>query len=88
MIDLERTWNHKFNYPWTFFNDEPFSEEFKKKTSAVTKAKCNYGTRQTAIAKIREKGGKANESQRSFPPSTGLHRPGSTWTCLRLPRLS
>lgn len=43
MVDLERTWNHKFNYPWTFFNDEPFSEEFKRKTSAATKAKCNYG---------------------------------------------
>ncbi|KOS18899.1 Glycolipid 2-alpha-mannosyltransferase 2 [Escovopsis weberi] len=42
MIDLERTWNHKFNYPWTFFNDKPFSEEFKRKTSAATKAKCNY----------------------------------------------
>lgn len=44
MVDLERTWNSKFNYPWTFFNDVPFTEEFKKKTSAVTKAKCNYGT--------------------------------------------
>lgn len=43
MVDLERTWNSKFNYPWTFFNDVPFTEEFKKKTSAVTKAKCNYG---------------------------------------------
>ncbi|RDA86601.1 hypothetical protein CP532_6012 [Ophiocordyceps camponoti-leonardi (nom. inval.)] len=42
MKDLERTWNHKFNYPWTFFNDKPFSEEFKTKTQAVTKAKCNY----------------------------------------------
>ncbi|ODA78392.1 hypothetical protein RJ55_05773 [Drechmeria coniospora] len=42
MGDLERTWNNKFNYPWTFFNDEPFSEEFKKKTQAATKAKCNY----------------------------------------------
>lgn len=44
MVDLERTWNNKFNYPWTFFNDKPFSEEFKKKTSAATNAKCNYGT--------------------------------------------
>lgn len=43
MVDLERTWNHKFNYPWTFFNDKPFSDDFKRKTSAVTKAKCNYG---------------------------------------------
>ncbi|TPX09634.1 uncharacterized protein E0L32_009107 [Thyridium curvatum] len=42
MKDLERTWNHKFNYPWTFFNDVPFTEEFKKKTSEVTKAECRY----------------------------------------------
>lgn len=43
MKDLERTWNSKFNYPWTFFNDEPFSEEFKKRTKAETKAECRYG---------------------------------------------
>jgi mannosyltransferase len=42
MEDLERTWNSKFNYPWTFFNDKPFSKEFKEKTSAATKAKCYY----------------------------------------------
>ena len=43
MKDLERTWNNKFNYPWMFFNDEPFTEDFKQKTQAVTKAKCYYG---------------------------------------------
>lgn len=43
MGDLERTWNHKFNYPWTFFNDVPFTEEFKKRTSEATKAECRYG---------------------------------------------
>ena len=43
MRDLEKTWNSKFNYPWTFFNDEPFDEIFKQKTQAETKAKCNYG---------------------------------------------
>lgn len=43
MADLERTWNSKFNYPWTFFNDEPFTEEFKTKTQAQTKAECRYG---------------------------------------------
>lgn len=43
MRDLERTWNHKFNYPWTFFNDKPFTEEFKKRTSEVTKAETRYG---------------------------------------------
>ena len=42
MQDLERTWNHKFNYPWTFINDEPFSEEFKRVTKANTAAACNY----------------------------------------------
>lgn len=43
MRDLEATWNHKFNYPWTFFNDVPFSKEFKEKTQAATKAECRYG---------------------------------------------
>ncbi|KAK5106361.1 putative mannosyltransferase ktr4 [Lithohypha guttulata] len=42
MRELEATWNHKFNYPWTFFNDVPFTEEFKRKTTAATKAKTNY----------------------------------------------
>ena len=42
MEDLERTWNSKFNYPWTFFNDVEFTSEFKKKTQAATKAKCHY----------------------------------------------
>lgn len=45
MVDLERTWNSKFNYPWTFFNDVPFTDDFKRKTQAATKAKCNYGMR-------------------------------------------
>jgi len=44
MHDLERTWNHKFNYPWTFFNDKPFTDEFKKRTRAATKAEVRYGT--------------------------------------------
>jgi mannosyltransferase len=43
MRDLESTWNHKFNYPWTFFNDVPFSEEFKLQTSKETNAECRYG---------------------------------------------
>lgn len=43
MKDLERTWNNKFNYPWTFFNDVPFTEEFKEKTRAATKAEVRFG---------------------------------------------
>jgi mannosyltransferase len=42
MQDLERTWNHKFNYPWTFINDEAFSEEFMRVTKSNTKAECRY----------------------------------------------
>ncbi|KAI0381717.1 glycosyltransferase family 15 protein [Hypomontagnella monticulosa] len=42
MQDLERTWNSKFNYPWTFFNDVPFTEEFKRRTRAATKAETRY----------------------------------------------
>lgn len=42
MRDLERTWNHKFNYPWTFFNDKEFTDEFKKRTRAATKAEVRY----------------------------------------------
>lgn len=44
MRDLERTWNSKFNYPWIFFNDVPFTEEFKRRTKVETKAKVYYGT--------------------------------------------
>lgn len=29
MTQLEYHWNHKYQYPWIFFNDEPFTEEFK-----------------------------------------------------------
>jgi mannosyltransferase len=42
MVDLERTFNNKFNYPWSFFNDEPFTEEFKQRTKQATNAEVNY----------------------------------------------
>ena len=29
MRQLEYQWNRKYHYPWVFFNDEPFSDEFK-----------------------------------------------------------
>lgn len=43
MRQLEDRFNHKYNYPYVFLNDEPFTEEFKKLTSAMTKAKTEYG---------------------------------------------
>lgn len=52
MRDLERTWNNKFNYPWTFFNDEPFSDEFKRKTRAATKAEVRFGASTTGAIVI------------------------------------
>lgn len=42
MQDLERTWNNKFNYPWAFFSEVPFTPEFKRKTQAATNASCSY----------------------------------------------
>ncbi|RHZ62620.1 hypothetical protein CDV55_105062 [Aspergillus turcosus] len=42
MRQLEAAWNSKFNYPWTFFNDVPFTEEFKRRTQAETNARCGY----------------------------------------------
>ena len=35
--DLERTFNSKFHYPWTFFNDEPFTSEFKEGVRSAIK---------------------------------------------------
>ena len=65
MEDLERTWNHKFNYPWTFFNDVPFTEEFKKRTGAVTKAQCNYG-RNLDIMALRKTNSDRTDSERAL----------------------
>ncbi|KAL6717828.1 hypothetical protein ACLMJK_003913 [Lecanora helva] len=46
MRQLEFRWNRKYNYPWVFFNDEPFSDEFMEATQAATQnltsAKCYY----------------------------------------------
>lgn len=35
---FERSFNSKFQYPYTFFNDEPFTQEFKEKLLSLTKA--------------------------------------------------
>ncbi|KAE9377218.1 glycosyltransferase family 15 protein [Stipitochalara longipes BDJ] len=42
MRQLEFRWNRKYQYPWIFFNDEPFTEEFKASTRNLTSAKCHY----------------------------------------------
>ena len=35
MRQLEYRWNHKYQYPWVFFSEEPFTDEFK-----VESARC------------------------------------------------
>ena len=38
MRQLEYQWNHKYNYPWVFFNDESFSDEFKVRGSPFSRS--------------------------------------------------
>jgi alpha 1,2-mannosyltransferase len=35
MRQLEHQWNRKYQYPWIFFNDEPFSDEFKARRASL-----------------------------------------------------
>ncbi|KAL9010515.1 MAG: hypothetical protein Q9173_004557 [Seirophora scorigena] len=42
MTQLEHHWNRKYHYPWVFFNDEPFSDEFKAATRNLTLSRIYY----------------------------------------------
>lgn len=33
--ELEDKFNRKYKYPWTFLNEEPFSDDFKKYVAAI-----------------------------------------------------
>ena len=35
MQQLEFHWNGRYNYPWVFFNEKPFSEEFKVRPLSI-----------------------------------------------------
>ncbi|CAO3663439.1 hypothetical protein G6F70_008396 [Rhizopus microsporus] len=43
MRQIEDRFNRKFNYPYVFLNDDEFTDEFKQKTSYLTKAQVYYG---------------------------------------------
>ncbi|KAJ2854637.1 hypothetical protein J3B02_002580 [Coemansia erecta] len=43
MRELEDRWNHKYNYPYIFLNDKPFTEKFKRGVQDMTKAKIHFG---------------------------------------------
>ena len=34
--ELEDRFNRKYGYPWTFLNEEPFNDEFKKYATQLT----------------------------------------------------
>ncbi|TFK22522.1 glycosyl transferase [Coprinopsis marcescibilis] len=41
--ELEDRFNHRYQYPYVFLNDEPFDEKFKKHISILTDAKVEFG---------------------------------------------
>lgn len=43
MWQLEARFNSKFNYPYVFLNDEPFTDEFIELTSNLTTSETKYG---------------------------------------------
>ncbi|KAI7883542.1 glycosyl transferase [Lichtheimia hyalospora FSU 10163] len=43
MRQMEDRFNHKFNYPYVFLNEQDFTAEFKKSTKSLTKADTFYG---------------------------------------------
>lgn len=42
IIQIEDRFNKQFNYPWTFFNDEEFTDSFKEEISKVTNANFTF----------------------------------------------
>ncbi|KAF7317718.1 Glycosyltransferase family 15 protein [Mycena kentingensis (nom. inval.)] len=43
MTQMEAKFNKRFQYPYVFLNEEPFTEEFKKGISSLTDAKVEFG---------------------------------------------
>ena len=42
--ELEDRFNRKYRYPWVFLNDEPFSDDFKKRIANVVSGSVEFGT--------------------------------------------
>ena len=43
MEEFEYRFNRKYNYPWIFLNDVPFTDEFKKGVRKMTRAPIHFG---------------------------------------------
>ena len=42
--DVEDRFNYRYHYDWVFLNDEPFTDEFKRVTTALVSGRTKYGT--------------------------------------------
>ncbi|KXN72199.1 glycosyltransferase family 15 protein, partial [Conidiobolus coronatus NRRL 28638] len=43
MKELEDRFNHRYNYPYIFLNEQPFTQEFKDKVKKYTNAQVKFG---------------------------------------------
>jgi alpha 1,2-mannosyltransferase len=43
MSELEAKFNGKFDYPYVFLNEEPFTEHFKRSVTALTRSRIEFG---------------------------------------------
>ncbi|TFK54856.1 glycosyltransferase family 15 protein [Heliocybe sulcata] len=43
MQQMEDRFNRKYQYPWVLLNDEPFTDDFKKRVSVLTDAPIQFG---------------------------------------------
>ena len=43
MEEFEYRFNRKYNYPWIFLNDVPFTDEFKRGVRKMTRAPIHFG---------------------------------------------
>jgi hypothetical protein len=43
MKNIEERFNQYYRYPWTFLNDEDFTEDFKLQTSRIASGEVQYG---------------------------------------------
>ncbi|KAJ2664144.1 hypothetical protein IWW48_000913 [Coemansia sp. RSA 1200] len=43
LVQLEDRFNRRYNYPYVFVNNEPFSDEFKERIKNVVSGECHFG---------------------------------------------
>ncbi|KAH8990426.1 glycosyltransferase family 15 protein [Lactarius hatsudake] len=41
--EMEDLFNHKYRYPWVFLNEQPFTEDFKRRVSILTSGPVYFG---------------------------------------------